>query len=112
MNKKEREIAQCTKHSKKRTKDRLGLSKKLADKKAQEALDFGLRHNELTGRLKKYIDHVYFYNETANNIRVYNDKVYVFIETKLITILNLPQNLYALAHKLQKRKGNEQEEAM
>lgn len=100
----EKEVAQSTRHSKQRTKDRLGLSKKLADKKAQEALDFGLRHGELVGQLKKYATSLYFYNETANNIRIYQQKVYIFRDTKLITILNLPQNLCTVASKLQKRK--------
>jgi hypothetical protein len=103
---KEKEVAQSTRHSKQRTKDRLGLSKKLADKKAQEALDHGLRHKELTGGLKKYITSLYFYNETANNIRVYQQKVYIFRDTKCITILNLPQNLCNVANKLQKRKDS------
>lgn len=35
-----------TEHSVKRTKDRLGLSKKLADKNVQKALEFGITHSD------------------------------------------------------------------
>ncbi len=93
-----------TKHATQRTKDRLGLSKKLASDHAEKALKYGLTHSETKAGLKKYVDKVYFQNYGANNIRVYQHHVYVFADTKLITILNLPNNLCGLADKLQKKK--------
>lgn len=35
-----------TNHSVKRTKERIGLSKKIADKNAQRALEYGVTHSE------------------------------------------------------------------
>lgn len=35
-----------TNHSVKRTKERIGLSKKIADKNAQRALEYGITHSE------------------------------------------------------------------
>jgi hypothetical protein len=96
--------ARTTYHAQDRVKDRLGLSKKLADKKAQQALDFGVSHAETKGTLHRYFTYLYFHNETANNIRVYNRKVYIFANELLITVLNLPNHLAQAADKLQKRK--------
>lgn len=92
-----------TYHAQQRTKDRLGLSKNLADKKAKQALEFGVKHSDTTGSLNKYFTSLYFKNKAANNIRVYHQKVYIFEENILITILNLPHNLCAVADKVQKR---------
>jgi hypothetical protein len=103
--------ARTTYHAQDRVKDRLGLSKKLADKKAQQALDFGVSHGETKGNLHRYYTYLYFHNQTANNIRVYNRKVYIFSNELLITVLNLPNHLSAAADKLQKRKKERLEEA-
>lgn len=97
------EKARTTYHAQQRVKDRLGLSKKLADKKAQEALDYGIRHKDTKGNLNRYLTGLYFNNKAANNIRVYNQKVYIFADELVITVLNLPHNLCAAADKIQKR---------
>lgn len=50
-----------TNHSVKRTKERIGLSKKIADKNAQRALEYGVTHSEAKGglcRYRKYTDYV------------------------------------------------------
>lgn len=96
--------ARTTKHSRKRTKDRLGLSKKLADKNAQKALERGITHSEAKGSLSRYLDGLYLSHEVANNIKVYHRNVYLFRGDRLITIIQLPKNLYVVADKLQKDK--------
>lgn len=94
-----------TRHATKRTKDRVGISKKIADKNASKAFQYGLKHSETKGNLNKYITKLYFSaNNRANNIRVYHEHVYIFAGTTLITILELPNNLKSLANKLQKEK--------
>lgn len=93
-----------TKHSAQRTKDRLGISKKLSDKNAQKALDFGVTHAETTGSLNRYLTSLYFARENANNMRVYHRNVYLFHASTLITIIPLPKKYYDIADKLQKRK--------
>lgn len=99
-----------TEHGVKRTKDRLGLSKKLADKNAQKALEFGITHSEAKSGLRKFLDKLYLSNGNANNVRVYHHHVYLFRGNRLITIINLPQNLCKLADQIQKQKDGEQDE--
>jgi hypothetical protein len=101
----EEDKARTTHHAQDRTRDRLGISKKLADKKAQEALDYGIMHSETKGQLNRYITRLFFYNQTANNIHVYNRYIYIFADNLCITILRLPNHLTAAADKIQKRKN-------
>ena len=98
-----------TEHSVKRTKDRLGLSKKLADKNAQKALEFGITHADTKSSLRRFLDKLYLSNGTANNMRVYHHHVYLFRGNKLITIIDLPQKLCKLADQIQKQKDGGQD---
>lgn len=93
-----------TDHAKQRTKDRLGVSKKIANKVASKALEHGITHASAKGNLKSYLDKLYLSHKTANNIRVYNRKIYIFDGHILITVLNLPNNLIKIADKLQKSR--------
>ena len=93
-----------TRHAKKRTKDRVGLSKRLAEKNAAKALEVGLSHAEAKAGLKRYLDYLYLSNNTGNNVRVYHRYVYVFHNRTLVTILPLPTKFYDMADKLQKQK--------
>lgn len=94
-----------TNHSVRRAKERIGLSKKIADKNAQKALEFGLTHAEANGSLKRYLDKLYLSNGKANNVRIYHRYVYLFRGSVLLTILPLPNKYHSLADKLQKQKG-------
>lgn len=94
-----------TDHGARRTKERVGLSKKLAEKNAEKALAFGLTHADTKAGLHKYLDKLYLSNGTANNMRIYHHYIYMFRGNTLITILPLPNNLCKLADKLQKEKG-------
>ena len=82
-----------TKHAKQRIKQRCGVSEKSSLRIAKIAYENGLRHSDLTGNLKKYVDGLYFKNKNANQMRLYGDKVYVFHNEKLITVLQIPHNL-------------------
>ncbi|MNJ90162.1 hypothetical protein D3C87_77560 [compost metagenome] len=101
----EEKQAVLTDHSEQRIKDRLGLSKKIADKAAQKALDKGLSHAETKGSLRRFIDALYLREKKANNIKIYNRKVYLFKDVVLITVLNLPNKYSSVADKLQKHKN-------
>lgn len=81
-----------THHAEERTK-RVVTSKKKALEIAEEAFGFGIKHEETTGRLRKYLTGLYLQERTANNIRIHHQKVFLFNNNILITILNLPQNL-------------------
>lgn len=82
-----------TKHAKERIKERCGLKEKSADRMAKIAYEKGLRHCDLTGNLKKWVDGLYFKNRAANQIRLCGDKAYIFQNEKLITVMQIPHNL-------------------
>lgn len=95
-----------TNHGKKRIKDRLGLSKGLAEKNATKALQFGLTHADTKGKLHRHLDGIYLLNCRPNNMRVYNHSIYLFRGNILITVLPLPNKFCAYADKLQKKKSD------
>ena len=95
--------AVATKHAAKRTKERVGLSKKLADKNAQKALECGIKHSEVKGSLSRYLDGIYLSNRRPNNMRIYQHNVYLFRDATLITILPLPPKYRRLADQLQSK---------
>ncbi len=93
-----------SKHAEMRTKSRLGISKKIANKNAQRAWENGLTHSEAKGSLRRYLDYLYLSRGVASNVRVYHHYIYIFNGTNLITVFQLPQKLEKLADKLQKQK--------
>lgn len=101
---KEWKQAIVTDHGGQRIKDRLGLSKKIADKVSQKALELGVTHAETKGSFKKYIDSLYLKHRKANNIKIYHRNIYLFKDEILITVLNLPNKYSTIADKLQKNK--------
>lgn len=93
-----------SRHSTKRCKERLGISKKDTHKQAEKALKDGVRNTDTTGSLKRYMGYLYeSHNREANNIILYNRDVYVFKDTRLITIFHLPNQYFAIYDKVQKR---------
>lgn len=97
-------MVKVTEHAIQRSKERCGLNKKAAERMAEVAWEKGLTHAECTGKLKKYVTALYFVNKVANRIRIYGEKVYVFGDTKLITILPLPNEYKKLANILEAKK--------
>ena len=93
-----------TKHAKQRMKERCGLKSKSTERMAAVAYEKGMKHGDLSGNLKKWVDSLYFKNRTANQIRLYGDKAYIFQNEKLITVLQIPQNLLKETNKLRKLK--------
>lgn len=96
-------MAHVTDHAKQRTKERLGLSKRLAEKNAEKALREGIRHKDTTGGLHRYVESLYWKHQTANNIRIYCNYVYIFSYSLLITVFALPQKYRKTTEKLRKR---------
>lgn len=88
-----------TTHAKKRTKERIGISKKLADKNAKKAMQYGVPRKKTNGKLRRYLDKF-----EADNVKVYNRYVYLFSWDKaLITVIPLPSGLCVRADALQRR---------
>ena len=74
-------------------KQRCGVGKHSINRMAKKVYDFGIKHSETTGNLKKWVDRLYFYNQTANQIRLYGDKAYIFHNQILITVVQIPHRL-------------------
>lgn len=70
-------MTRVTNHAARRTKERLGLPKKLSHKNAENALRYGIRHSDTSGSLNRYISALYWKHETANNVRIYCNNVYM-----------------------------------
>jgi len=102
--------SRVTTHAGKRIRERFGGGKKASQTVADRALSKGLGHDELTGKLKRYIDSLWFRNRTANNIKVYSEKVFIFNGNVLITVISLPTGLKKIANKLFQNKNTEVEE--
>lgn len=86
-----------TEHAYHRAKERLGFDKHAIEKIADKAFSEGIKHGKAKGRLRKYIDSIFFQYRTANNIRVYGENIFLFNGNTLITVYQLPQNLKKLA---------------
>lgn len=89
-----------TKHGEKRIRKRQKVSKKNVEKEIENALEYGLTHSECKGKLKKYVDRLFFqyYN---SNIRIYKYNVFIFTkDNKLITTYALPGNLHKIFKKI------------
>lgn len=99
--------ARVTSHAAKRTKERLGIPKRISEKNAKKALQFGIRHSETSGGLHRYISSLYWKQQTANNVRIYCGNVYIFHDETLITVFPLPQKYRKTADRLRKEKKHD-----
>lgn len=97
-------MTRVTNHAARRTKERLGLPKKLSHKNAANALRYGIRHSDTSGSLNRYISALYWKHETANNVRIYCNNVYIFHGETLITIFPLPQKYRKTAARITSRR--------
>lgn len=79
-----------TDHAQNRTRERVGLPKRVAEKNAERAFLEGISHSEVSGSLKRYVDGLYLSGRKANNIRIYCGNVYLFTGNTLITVIPLP----------------------
>lgn len=100
-----------TNHAYDRFKERLGLNKKAANRMAEKAYKLGIRHNETSGQLFKYISKICYKSMVkGSEIVLYGDVVYCFkyddYEIKLCTVYKIPNNLLNRTHGLQRRKNN------
>ncbi|UNY40000.1 hypothetical protein KLEB273_gp079 [Bacillus phage vB_BauM_KLEB27-3] len=99
-----------TKHAVKKMKERNGLPKKSSKRIAQKALEFGIKHSDSRGKLRKYMDGLFLRHKNANNNRIYNDSVYIFQGDLLITSFHLDSSLIPLARKIQKQLKEKENE--
>ncbi len=83
----------ASKHAIKAIKKRLGLPKRSVVKRLEEAVIHGLHHKGLKGRLKRYVDYLWFKYEKAGTIIIHNNFVFIGNNGVLITMYGLPHNL-------------------
>lgn len=79
-----------TNHSKKRARQRSGVTKNNLDTMAGRAYREGIRHSNAIGELRTWMDAEYLKYNSANNCRLYANKLYIFHNDILITIINAP----------------------
>lgn len=99
-----------TAHAGRRLKERSGLNKKSIRRIAERAYLNGIKHSEVKGNLRKWVDGIYLSEENANNIRLYGDKIFLFHNNLLITVMQIPSNLRNELDNYIK-KGNKQNES-
>ena len=81
-------------HAARRLKERCGLNKKSIQRMADKAFMDGIKHSDTKGRLNKWVTSIFFYNKAANNIRLYGDKAYIFAGNILVTVIQIPGDLF------------------
>lgn len=89
-----------TDHARARYKERMGMSKTQMKRDAELALKNGVRWDEVSGGLRRYIDGQHFGSKMLADIRVYCGRVYAFKNETLITVFELPPKY--------RRKGTEE----
>ena len=89
-------MIEVTDHAMKRLKERLGLPKKACQRHVERAFEEGIKHSEVTGRVKKYFDKLFFEHKASKNMRIYGTILYIFRNKTLIIVIPLPRNIIAL----------------
>ena len=89
-----------TDHARARYKERMGMSKSRMEKDAEQAWKNGVRWDEVSGSLRRYMDSQHFGSKILASIRVYCGRVYIFKNGALITVFELPPKY--------RRKGTEE----
>ena len=88
-------MASMTKHGAQRMRERNGFKAKAAERMTERIFADGIRRDEnTTGRLRKWVDHVYYKSESLPII--YGDKCYIYTnddQNRLITVINIPPNI-------------------
>lgn len=101
---------EITEHAFQRLKERSGLNQSAANKTAHKAYKMGLKHQECTSGLHKWITSTARTSKKGSIFRVYGDKLWIFNKLpennklKLVTILQIPPNLTKLANVLMQKK--------
>ncbi len=85
---------EISKHGWKRLKQRMGLPKKILEKKVYEAFEKGVRFDNACGRVKRYIYKTYCGNKHLGNIRIHGGFIFLFDNRDtLVTVWTIPANV-------------------
>lgn len=95
---------EITRHANRRIKERVKAPKRARPVLVNRALEDGIRHDEVSGSLYRYLDLLRHKNPCTNNIRILEQSIYLFAGNTLITVLRLPRKYYAAAEKAKKKR--------
>ena len=96
-----------TLHGDYNTRKRCGINKRSVARMKQLALERGIRHNECSGRLLRYMNERYLKKRMANNMRIYAGHLWLFSGESLITVYPMPSKYHAAVRKcIARRKKN------
>ena len=86
-----------TNHAYERANERLSLSRESFVRLAKKAYIDGVSHGETKGKLKKYLDKLWFKHKNhiygQNNVRIYGENIYMFRDNILVTVYQLSYDL-------------------
>lgn len=90
-----------TRHAKKRIKQRIHKSYQLV---ADEAFHVGVEHNQLKGKLRRYVDRIAIRGKSLgrgiSDYKIYYGNLFLFSGRNLVTVLKMPQRFERLCRKL------------
>lgn len=109
-------MVQMTHHAEHRIRERIGVNKKATQRQADLAYEKGLKKDEVSGKLRKWIEgkidsHI-SENGLENDIRIYNSSLFVYESDdidRLITAIHLPTGLLKTAHKMTRKKTGKED---
>ena len=102
-------MVRVSKHASRRLKERCGLNKKSVQRMADIAFTNGMKQEDATGQLNRWMASLYCANMDANNIRIYGNYVYIFCGITLVTVLHVPHRLKNHVNEQKKRLVRNQE---
>ena len=79
-----------TEHAYKRAKERCGWNKKALNRMLERICTDGTNHNEVSGKLKRYIDKVYLTHKNASAFKIFGSYLFIFSSNRLLTVYNVP----------------------
>lgn len=93
-----------TRHGEKRIRERIGVSKKGAERQAEMALERGLSHGQMKGSLHKWVTSVAMKEYRRGQYYIYNNKLFIYKSSLLITVIPVPSNLHKSVAEQNKKK--------
>lgn len=98
-------MSNYTKHGQKRIRKRQGVKKSNLEDEIDKVLEEGLSHGDCKGKLKKYLDRLWF-SHKSGYFRVYKSNIYIFDfnTDRLITMYALPGHLNKIYQQCLKKK--------
>ena len=102
-------MVRVSKHASRRLKERCGLNKKSVQRMADIAFTNGMKQEDATGQLNRWMASLYCANMDENNIRIYGNYVYIFCGITLVTVLHVPHRLKNHVNEQKKRLVRNQE---